>query len=358
FGIEIKPVGNEISKISKPTTRQASASRVGAESDTDDTSRVLDDTSSAEILILLMHSVNQLIRRLDENREEFRVFKKTYDMDRKGRGTTKDTTLRDDILSIAQAVKNFRHDIRNLQENMVTVKHGDPQVPLEIDKDRSSNQIETAIRPDNPSLEDAAPISRQGRQPTLRDILTPVPQFDSFNISLSQFNSECREVETAVSLNEETNVLILLRGKLRGRALQALQGRHFASVKQFIDRLQTSFGVSRNSYVWYTELENLSLGRRETIAAYIQRAQVLYDNCYVRLRLPTINRLRLCKSRLSRVDLFTSLNCHHLHSMTSPLKWHPHSEVRCLSSPLWSIPIARAPPLQWHLHLEALRPGI
>jgi len=274
----LKSVGIEISKMSKPMTRQASASRVGAESGTDDTSRVLDDTSSAEMLISLMHSVNQLIRRLDENREEFRAFKKTYDMDREVRDTTKDTTLRDDILSIAQAVRNLTHEVRNLQNNGVTVKHDDPQVPSEIDQNHSPNQIESAIRPKSPSLENAAPASRQRREPTLRDILTPVPEFDGYNIPLSQFIRECREVETAVSPDEEANVLLLLRGKLRGRARQALQGRHFASIKQLIYRLQTSFGVSRNSFVWYAELEKLSQGRRESIAAYIERAQDLYDN--------------------------------------------------------------------------------
>jgi len=188
------------------------------------------------------------------------------------------TALRDDISSIAQAVKNLTHDMRSLQENRMTVKHDDPQAPSEIHHDRSPIQIETAIRPDTPSLKDATPVSRRGRQPTLRDILTPGPQFDGFNIPLSQFIRECREVETAVTPNEEENVLILLRGKLSGRARQALQGRHFATIKQFIERLQTSFGVSRNSHVWYTELENLSLRRRESIAAYIERAQVLYDN--------------------------------------------------------------------------------
>jgi len=66
----------------KPIARQASASRVGAESATDDISRWLDDTYSAEMLLSLMHSVNQLTRRLDEEREEFRLFKKTYEMDR------------------------------------------------------------------------------------------------------------------------------------------------------------------------------------------------------------------------------------------------------------------------------------
>ncbi|KAH0945138.1 hypothetical protein HN011_003376, partial [Eciton burchellii] len=258
--------------MSKPTTRQASASRVGAESATDDTSRGLDDTSSAEMLISLMHSVNQLTRRLDEDREEFRVFKKSYEMDR----GVWDTALQDDISSIAQAVQNLTHYMRSLQENRVTVKDDDPQAPSEIHHDRSPIQIETAIRPDIPSLEDATPVSRQGQQPTLRDILTPVPQFDGLNIPLSQFIRECREVETAVTPNEEANILILLR-----------------------ERLQTSFGVSRNSHVWYTELENLSLGRRESIAAYIERAQVLYNNV---IETERYEKHSLAQSDISRIS--------------------------------------------------------
>ncbi|KAH0946925.1 hypothetical protein HN011_010350, partial [Eciton burchellii] len=142
------------------------------------------------------------------------IFKKTYDIDREARDTTKNTTLRDDILSIAQAVKNLTYDVRSLQDNGVTVKHEKPQVPSAINQDRSPNQIETAIHPDSPSLEDAAPVSSQNRQPTLRDILTPVPEFDGYNIPLSQFIRECREVETAVSPDEEANVLILLRYKM------------------------------------------------------------------------------------------------------------------------------------------------
>jgi len=178
----------------------------------------------------------------------------------------RNTALRDDISSIAQAVKNLMHDMRSLQKNRVAVKHDDPQAPSEIHDDRSPIQIETAICPDIPSLEDATPVSRRGRQPTLRNILTSVPQFDGFNIPLSQFIRECREGETPVTPNEEANVLILLRSKLSGRARQVIQGRHLATIKQFIERLQTSFGVSRNSHVWYTELENL------------ERVQILYDN--------------------------------------------------------------------------------
>jgi len=123
--------------------------------------------------------------------------------------------------------------------------------------------------------DDRVTVKRDDNQGPSEIHLDNSPIFDGFNIPLSQFIRECREVESAVMPHEEANVLILFRGKLSGRARQ---GRHFATIKQFIERLQTSFGVPRNSHVWYTELENLSLGRRESIAAYIERAQVLYDN--------------------------------------------------------------------------------
>jgi len=247
------------------------------------------------MLLSLMHSVNQLTRRLDEDCEEFRVFKKTYKMD----SGVRDTGLRDDISSHAEAVKNLTHDMRIIKENSVTVKHDDHQAPSEIHPDHSPIQTETGIRPDTPSLEDATPVPRLGRQPTLRDILIPVPPFEGFNIPLSQFIRECREVETAVMPNEKANVLILLRGKLSGRARQDLQGRHFATIKQFIERLQRSFGVSRNSHVWYTELQNLSLGRRESIAGSIERAQVLYNNV---IETERYEKHSLAQSDISRIS--------------------------------------------------------
>jgi len=86
--------------MSKATTCQASASRVGAES----------GTSSAEMLISLMYIVKQFTGWFDEDREEFRVFRKAYDMDRADQNTTKNTAFREDILSIAQAADSFTLD--------------------------------------------------------------------------------------------------------------------------------------------------------------------------------------------------------------------------------------------------------
>jgi len=67
------------------------------------------------------------------------------------------------------------------------VKQDDTQVPTETNQNHPSNLYEAIIRPDSPSLEDAVPESTRSRQPTLRDILTPVPVFDGYIIPLSQF---------------------------------------------------------------------------------------------------------------------------------------------------------------------------
>jgi len=290
-GIEVKSVGTEFSRMSKPMTRQASTSQVGAEPSTDDTSRTPEEKSIYEMLLLVTHSLNQMNRRYDEDhaefkdfraeyakdREEFRTFKKRYEMDREERNRT-NTELRKEILSIAQKLDNLTRDVRNLQNNRVAVKQDIPQVSTETHQNYPTNLHETVIRPDSPSLEDVAPNPTRSWQRTLRDIVDPIPVFNGYNPPLSQFIRECREVQTAVSPDEEANVLILLRGKLRGRARQALQGRRFTNINQLIDRLQVSFGVSRESCVWYAELDRFCLGRRESIAAYIERAQILYDN--------------------------------------------------------------------------------
>jgi len=59
----------------------------------------------------------------------------------------------------------------------------------------------------------------------------------------------CHEIQSAVS-QEEANDVILLRGKLHGRARKVLQNRKFTSIKQFIDRLKTSFRETFSILTW------------------------------------------------------------------------------------------------------------
>jgi len=47
------------------------------------------------------------------------------------------------------------------------------------------------------------------------DILSAVLIF-GYNMPITQFINECREIQNTVSLQEETNIVILLQDKLRG----------------------------------------------------------------------------------------------------------------------------------------------
>jgi len=99
-----------------------------------------------------------------------------------------------------------------------------------------------------------------------------------FNVRRIQYAS--LTVQNALLPHEETNVLILLRGKLRGRARRAINNHKFTTIKQLTDRLQISFGTIRVTCDCNAELKNLSAGWQESdyIGDYIERAQILYDN--------------------------------------------------------------------------------
>jgi len=108
----------------------------------------------------------------------------------------------------------------------------------------------------------------------LRNISSAVPMFYGYNVPISQFVNDCREIQSVVLPHEETNILILLRGKLHGRIRKALHNRTFTNIKQFRDRLKTSFRATKNIYA---ELKKLCV-KWESIIDYIERAQIVYDN--------------------------------------------------------------------------------
>jgi len=51
---------------------------------------------------------------------------------------------------------------------------------------------------------------------------------------ITEFLNECCGMQNAISPQEETSVVILLRGKLRGRARKALHQRQFATIEQLM----------------------------------------------------------------------------------------------------------------------------
>jgi len=68
-------------------------------------------------------------------------------------------------------------------------------------------------------------------KPMFRNIFSAIPMFDEYNMPIFQFVNECYEIQSAVSSQEEANVVILFRSKLRGRTCKALHNRKFTSIK-------------------------------------------------------------------------------------------------------------------------------
>jgi len=68
-----------------------------------------------------------------------------------------------------------------------TIKHDSPQTLPESYQRDAIVQREITNRPDIPSLEKNMPIDpTRGRQPTLRDVLSPVPIFDGYNVPITE----------------------------------------------------------------------------------------------------------------------------------------------------------------------------
>jgi len=72
--------------------------------------------------------------------------------------------------------------------------------------------------------------------------------------------NESREVQNAISSQKEVNVITLFRNNLRD---QALHHQQLINIKQFMDRLKISFGITGNIFDSYAELKKLCVKNQE-----------------------------------------------------------------------------------------------
>jgi len=171
-------------------------------------------------------------QKYDEDREEFRTFRKKYEIDCEKRKESDDTSFREDIRSLVQQVFKLERDLNDNQKSTKTIKHNAPQILPESYQRNSIVQHKIINRPNTLSLENDMPTDPI-RQLTLRDILFAILIFDGYNVPITQFINECHEVQNTVFPQEEANIIILLRSKLHGRARKALHYRQFTNIKQF-----------------------------------------------------------------------------------------------------------------------------
>jgi len=86
------------------TTRLTSTSRTGTETDINDTSSRKEIEGFYEIIFAIINELKSMNRRYDEDREEFRTFKKEYEVDREEQKESDDISFRKNIRSLVQQV--------------------------------------------------------------------------------------------------------------------------------------------------------------------------------------------------------------------------------------------------------------
>ncbi|XP_014476749.1 PREDICTED: uncharacterized protein LOC106745560, partial [Dinoponera quadriceps] len=155
-------------------------------------------------------------------------------------------------LDVVRELSNLRRDIESLRPNTSRYKTDSPT---------ASPQIST-----------------HGGEPprvSFREALETVPNFDGYNIPLTQFAPACRRARDIIHPTSEGNLTHLLVNKLRGRAYYAVEDEPCRTVTEFLDLLNRAFGSHKTIDQYRGELSTIFLRPREHILDYITRVKDL-----------------------------------------------------------------------------------
>jgi len=76
-----------------------------------------------EIIFAMTNELKSMNRPHDEDREEFRTFKKEYEIDREERKSSDDTSFREDIRLLVQQITKLECDLNDIQKIIKAIKH-------------------------------------------------------------------------------------------------------------------------------------------------------------------------------------------------------------------------------------------
>jgi len=83
-----------------------------------------------EMIFIMTNELKSINRRHDEDREEFRTFRKEYKINREERKGSH-TNFREDIRSLVQQVTKLERDLHDIHKGTKTIKHDSSQTLLE-----------------------------------------------------------------------------------------------------------------------------------------------------------------------------------------------------------------------------------
>jgi len=116
--------------MSRLIIRFIGTSRIGTETDTDNIpSRTREEIESFyEMIVAMTNEFKSMNRQYDEDREEFRTFRKEYE-NREKRKESDDTSFREDMRLLAQ-LTNLECDLRDVQTGTKTIGYKPSLKPI------------------------------------------------------------------------------------------------------------------------------------------------------------------------------------------------------------------------------------
>lgn len=185
--------------------------------------------------------------------------------------TIEQSTVADQIKSLTRAqqmmadsLKIQLTDLRNKVDSL-DVEHRPPSRVSIVDAQ-------------NDAWGESTRVDRQNVTPSIkyRDALESVPIFNGSNIPVLRFIRACQRVKSMFGVNHENNITQLLRNKLKGLALTALEDDSFTSIQSLTDKLKTFFGSSKTAYQYRGELGSIIKQNSENIIEYTSRVKDLH----------------------------------------------------------------------------------
>lgn len=125
------------------------------------------------------------------------------------------------------------------------------------------------------SYNNALNLNAQLPKVSFREATESVPNFDGYNIPLTQFTRACRRARDIIPPHSESNLTKLLINKLRGRAYYAVEDEPCDTVAQLVDLLNGAFGSPQTIDQYRGELSAIYLKPYEHVLDYISRVKDL-----------------------------------------------------------------------------------
>lgn len=109
----------------------------------------------------------------------------------------------------------------------------------------------------------------------LKDVVTNIPNFDGYKISVFQFARSCERARDLLSSVQEPQLVQLIVNKLEGDAYQAAEGNMYTRVVDLLDKLKAIFAPNKSIAQYRGELANAYKASNETILKYAGRIKDL-----------------------------------------------------------------------------------